>query len=171
MLFKGRKFLIKLYEFASIKVLEVYNLLANCNLDPNSYNFIKNFLPLNNNDDYLFYRIYCFRRHFQELENIVLTNDRPVKLFKRLMQCADCVYPILDKDLYKEIGNFVNENLGDEKIRLLNEATNIIKNINVINNHPYMHNNLSKSKELLQAQEALIATIKEMEAIDLDKDF
>ena len=35
----------------------------------------------------------------------------------------------------------------------------------------YIANNLSKSKELLQTQEALIATIKEMEATDLDRDF
>lgn len=103
-----------------------------------SKNFIKNLSYISDDDEYLYYRLLSFKRHLQEINNIMVMQDRPVKLFKRLMQTADMVSPVLTPNMYKEIYDYAESNLNNRDIQLLNEYINICGNLFNIMEYPKM---------------------------------
>lgn len=104
-----------------------------------SERFIKDLHFLKDDEEYLFYRMFSYKRHLQEVENIYDLQDRPVKLFKRIMQTADIAYPLLEKNTYEEISNFVLKNLSDLDFQLLNEYENICKTFLNITIYPKLY--------------------------------
>ena len=94
----------------------------------NSYsiNYLKKEPILNDLNFYNLFRAISYKRHLQEIETILETDTkRTGKLFKRIMQTADMIYPVLDKKVYDEISDYVRENLSNKDIQLLNEYENI----------------------------------------------
>ena len=135
-----------------------------------SAKFLQNAPYFKNDEDYLFYRMLSFKRHLQDINNILVMEDRPVKLFKRLIQTADMVYPVLPSGTYQEISDFVSENLSNKNIQLLNEYTNICGNLYAIMETPKLFFNLQSSGKLENMYKTLEYTVKAMEQIgQIDK--
>ncbi len=87
---------------------------------------VENLPCLKDNDLYLYYRMLSFKRHLHVINNILVMEDRPIKLLKRFIQAADMVEPILTKEEYKEISDLVYTNLNNKDIQDLNEYINIV---------------------------------------------
>ena len=105
-----------------------------------SEKFLKKESILNDPKLYHFYRMISYKRHIGEIENMIETDySRPNKIFKRLMQTADMVQPLLDDKTYNEICEYVYMNLVNRDMQLLNEYDNIA----------YMLKKLNKSPDLL----------------------
>lgn len=136
-----------------------------------SLDFINNCSAINDNEEYYFYRMISFRRHLQEAENILLSKERPIKLLKRIMQVADTIQPLLEKDLYKEIGEFVNINLSKEKSVLLNELDNIIHVFYIILTNDYLYQRLNNNQDLYQLYNHFCVTAEKLKKIDIDDEF
>ena len=134
-----------------------------------SAKFLENAPFFNKEEDYLFYRMLSFKRHLQDINNILVMEDRPVKLFKRLIQTADMVYPVLEPKTYQEISDFVYENLSSKNIQLLNEYTNICGNLYAIMETPKLFFRLQKNGKLEDMYKTLEYTVKAMEQSDIDK--
>lgn len=134
-----------------------------------SVSFLKNLNYIENNDDYIYYRMYVFRRHLQEMNNILVMNDRPLKLLKRLKQTADIISPALDDETYTEINEFVYENLNQNKIKLLNEYSNICINILNILDSPSLYirlQNSGKTDIMYKTLDVVIQSLEADKAID-----
>ena len=91
-----------------------------------SIDYLKNLPLLTDDNQYVFFRLLSFKRHLLEIENIVETGyDRPLKIYKRIMQAADMVQPLLEPEMYKGIEQYVEKNLSNRDLVLLNEYENI----------------------------------------------
>jgi len=97
---------------------------------------LKSLKFLNNEDDYLFYRMFSYKRHLQEITNLQALNNKPVKMLKRIMQTADIISPAIEPEMYSEISQTVKENLANRDVQLLNEYSNICTNLILISEHP-----------------------------------
>ena len=125
--------------------------------------FLKSTPYINNDEEYLYYRMLSFKRHLQEINNILVMEDRPVKLFKRLIQTADMVYPAISEELYGEISDFVGENLNNTDIKLINEYTNICGNLLNIMEYPSLFFDLLHSGKLDIMYKTLELSVESME--------
>ena len=128
-----------------------------------SANFLKNLSYINNDEEYIYYRMLSYKRHLQDINNIMVMESRPVKLFKRLMQTADIVYPIITPEFYNEIADFVQENLNNSDIKLLNEYTNICTNLLNITELPSLYFALLEDGKIDTMSKTLEYTIASME--------
>ena len=128
-----------------------------------SVKFLKEVPYLTDEEMYMYLRMLSFSRHLQEVKNIKTTNSQPVKLLKRLMQCADIIKPMLTDSEYKEISDFVYENLSNKEIRLLNEYNNICSNIFAITKSRVLYNRLVNNGELDSLYNLATSLLKELE--------
>lgn len=104
-------------------------------IDSYSSRFLNNVSWLNNDDDYLYFRMLTFRRHLQEIIKITNENKSPAKALKRIMQTTDAIQPVITPEKYNEISQYVQNNLSNQNIVLLNEYSNIVSNIvNIVAN-------------------------------------
>ena len=91
-----------------------------------SIKFLHNTEILKNDNDFFFYRMLAFRRHLLEVENIYGAGlDRSIKIFKRIMQTANMIRPIIGDEEYNKIAKYVDDTLEDTDIQLLNDCSNI----------------------------------------------
>ena len=125
-----------------------------------SLNFLKNTEILNDDEKYFFYRMLSFRRHLMETENIKNSGmDRPIKMFKRLIQTANMFHSVIGEDMYNEIVGYAENYLNNPDIQLLNECANIYGVVYSIQKAPILLvrlNNTEKTQTLYKtADEAL----------------
>ena len=126
---------------------------------------------IKNDEQYLFYRMLSFKRHLQEINNILVMQDRPVKLIKRLMQTADMISPVLSPEMYKEITDFTTKTLNNKDIQLLNEYANICGNVLNLMEHPKLFNRLKKDGSIEIMYKTLDWTTKALEnRANIDKE-
>ena len=128
-----------------------------------SANFLKNLSYINNDEEYIYYRMLSYKRHLQDINNIMVMESRPVKLFKRLMQTADMIYPIITPEFYNEIADFVQKNLNNKDIQLLNEYTNLNTNLLNIMESPSLFFELLESGKIDIMYKTMEYTIVSME--------
>ena len=134
-----------------------------------SIKFLKNLSYINNDEEYLNYRLMSYKRHLQEITNIKVMKDRPVKMLKRTMQTADIISPMLDEEVYSDISNTVYENLQNKDIQLLNEYKNICTNIYLIQDYPKLYLRLlndGKIKEMYDVLSNVLTMLEEQNNID-----
>ena len=129
-----------------------------------SKDFLKNLRYLNDDDAYLEARMISFRRHLQEISNIEIMKDRPIKMLKRVMQTADIASPLLDEKVKADISNVILENMQNRDIQLLNEYSNICTTLLLIQGRPNLYLRLLRDGKIKQMHEVLLATVDEMEA-------
>jgi hypothetical protein len=98
--------------------------------------FLRQMPYIKDDNEYLFYRFLSFRRHLQEMKNLIVLDNKTPKILKRLAQTTDMIAPVLDDKLYNEIMTFVAVNLDNRDIQLLNEYANICGNIASIMDSP-----------------------------------
>ena len=135
-----------------------------------SAKFLKNTPYIKDDNKYLELRLLSFERHLMELNNLKSTKQRPVKLLKRLMQCADIIKPALPEDIYAEISAYVLENLSRKDVAYLNDYTNICSNIIAISENKSLYGNLIRNGEIERLYNELTKIVKEMEDSKVVKD-
>jgi len=135
-----------------------------------SANFLKKVPYIKDDDTYLYLRMLSFSRHLMEVKNIKNTNVQPVKLLKRIMQCADIIKPILSDSEYKEISDFVLENLNNNEIKLLNEYNNICSNIFNITQSKVLYNKLILNGEMERLYNLATKILNDIEPSICEKD-
>ncbi len=147
-------------------------LFASCVFVHNSSaKFLKGMSYIKNDEEYLFYRRLSFKRHLQEINNILIMQDRPIKLFKRLAQTADMMQPVLSKDVYDEIKRYTAKNLSNKNIILLNEYDNICANIANISEHPILYIQLLEKGKIQVMYNDLGSIINALEKNNVDKSY
>ena len=129
----------------------------------NSAGYLNNLSYIKEDEDYLYYRMFSYRRHLQEISNLKLIKDRPVKMLKRIMQTADIISPVIDKQDYSEIADIVNQNLSDRDIQLLNEYSNICVNIYLIQESPQLFLRLLEEQKIRVMYDNMTKCLDELE--------
>ena len=129
----------------------------------NSAGYLNNLSYIKEDEDYLYYRMFSYRRHLQEISNLKLIKDRPVKMLKRIMQTADIISPVIDKQDYREIADIVNQNLSDRDIQLLNEYSNICVNIYLIQESPQLFLRLLEEQKIRVMYDTMTKCLDELE--------
>lgn len=129
----------------------------------NSKSFLKNLSYLNDDEKYLYYRMISYKRHLQEISNIQVMKDRPVKMLKRIMQTADIASPLLDKEIMDDISQTVLKNMQNRDIQLLNEYSNICTTLFLIQEHPKLYLKLLNDGKIKTMHEVLLATVNELD--------
>lgn len=104
-----------------------------------SARYLKHLNLLTNNDDYIEYRLFNFKRHLQEFSNLNELEMRPVKLFKRVLQCEDLILPLLAPETVEEINNTIEANLNNPKIQLVNDWQTAFENLTKITAMPRLY--------------------------------
>ena len=108
----------------------------------NSANYLKNLSILKDDDQYIKYRLFNYRRHIQEFSNLSLNKERPIKLLKRLLQCKELIAPALEPEIANDISETVEILLSSKKIQLINDYETAYSNLLEITSNPYMSNSI-----------------------------
>ncbi len=104
-----------------------------------SAKYLKHSKLLTDDDDYIEYRLFNFKRHLQEFSNLKELQERPVKLFKRVLQCKDLILPLLDETTAAEIEKTIETNLNNPKIQLANDWQTAFGNLVQITSLPNLY--------------------------------
>lgn len=104
-----------------------------------SAKYLKHLHLLTNDDDYIEYRLFNFKRHLQEFSNLKELQERPVKLFKRVLQCEDLILPVLDPKTVEDIDATIEANLNNPKIQYINDWQTAFGNLIQISAMPNLY--------------------------------
>ncbi len=132
-------------------------------VDLASSRYLNDLFYIKNDEDYLYYRMFSYRRHLQEISNLKQIKERPVKMLKRIMQTADIISPVLDEETYGEISEVVYKNLADKDIQLLNEYSNICVNIFLIQESPQLFLRLTENRKIKVMYDTMSKCLDELE--------
>ncbi len=127
-----------------------------------SANYLKKLNLLNNNDEYLEYRLFNFKRHLQEFSNLKELQERPVKLFKRVLQCTDLILPVLDKSTADDIFDTIEKNLKNPKIQLLNDYQTAFGNLVQIVSMPNLYLKIQYNNKITEHLLVMQQIVQEM---------
>lgn len=127
-----------------------------------SKKFLQNLSYINDDEQYLYYRMISYKRHLQEISNIQIMKDRPVKMLKRIMQTADIASPLLSKETMDDISATVLKNMQNRDIQLLNEYSNICTTLLLIQEHPNLYLKLLNDGKIKVMYDVLISTADEL---------
>ena len=128
-----------------------------------STKFLKDLKYIKDDEEYFEYRMFSYKHHIQEIENILSAKIRPMKLFKRIRQSADIIYPLLDEEEYKEISDFVTEKLSDKNVVLMNEFSNILDIWSQVAGNPKLFILLAEKGQISQMYKCLDEVVNDME--------
>ena len=98
--------------------------------------YIKTFPFLRDKEKYIEYRLFNFERLLTEVSNLTLTNDRPVKKMKRILQIENLIEPAINPEKSQKIKTMISENLAKQEVQALNDYSNIYGNILTIMQTP-----------------------------------
>lgn len=132
-------------------------------VDLASAGYLNNLSYIKNDEDYLYYRMFSYKRHLQEISNLRLIKDRPVKMLKRIMQTADIISPVIGDETYKEISDIVLDNLSNKDIQLLNEYSNICVNLYLIQESPQLFLLLEEERKIKVMYDTMTKCLDELE--------
>ena len=104
-----------------------------------SAKYLKHLNLLTDDDAYIEYRLFNFKRHLQEFSNLKEIQQRPVKLFKRVLQCEDLILPVLDPKTVEDINTTIETNLNNPKIQLINDWQTAFGNLVQISAMPNLY--------------------------------
>lgn len=133
-----------------------------------SANYLKHINILTNDEDYIEYRLFNFRRHLQEFSNLKEMKERPIKLFKRVLQCTDLILPVIDSKTAEDIQSTIEVNLNNPTIQLINDYQTALSNLIQITAMPNLYlkaqyNN--KVTEHLNTMKAITSEMKSSNAL------
>lgn len=135
-----------------------------------SARYLKNLNLLTNDEDYLEYRLFNFRRHLQEFSNLNELQERPVKLFKRVLQCADLIAPVLDPHTADDIYQTIEYNLKNPKIQLLNDYQTAFGNLVQIVSMPNLYLKIQYNNKVTAHLNTMKQIVEEMKQTKTLKD-
>ena len=116
----------------------------------NSGNYLKTLNYLNSDEEYLNYRLFNFGRHLQEVRNLTEFDERPVKLLKRVLQCANLIKPVLSQKEFEEINSSILDSLSNPNLSCINDYYTILGNLIQITSSPSLFFKLKNKNEFKQ---------------------
>ncbi len=116
----------------------------------NSANYLKTLSYLNSDEEYLNYRLFNFGRHLQEVRNLTEFDERPVKLLKRVLQCANLIKPVLSQKEFEEINSSILDSLSNPNLSCINDYYTILGNLIQITSSPSLFFKLKNKNEFKQ---------------------
>ena len=116
----------------------------------NSANYLKTLNYLNSDEEYLNYRLFNFGRHLQEVRNLTEFDERPVKLLKRVLQCANLIKPVLSQKEFEEINSSILDSLSNPNLSCINDYYTILGNLIQITSSPSLFFKLKNKNEFKQ---------------------
>lgn len=129
----------------------------------NSVAYLKSLSYLKDNDEYIYYRLYNYGRHLQEIQNLRTSNDRPVKMLKRIQQCLDLIYPALDIKVQNDISETVAKNLNaNDDLALLNTYSTTVDNLLKILSFPNTFRLAMNNQEIIKLLSVSDDSIKKL---------
>ena len=109
-----------------------------------SAKFLKHLDLLTDDEKYIEYRLFNFRRHVQEFINLTVSQDRPVKLLKRILQCTALISPALDDEIRNSIETTIEDLLNTPEVKLVNDFETAYSNLIEITSSPVLFNNTGR---------------------------
>lgn len=131
-----------------------------------SANYLKHLSILQDDDKYLEYRLFNFKRHLQEFSNLKEMQERPIKLFKRVLQCTDLILPVLDANTVDDINSTISKNLNNPKIQLINDYQTAFSNLIQITMMPSLYLKAQYNNEVTKHVNSMIKITDEMKALN-----
>lgn len=131
-----------------------------------SANYLKHLSFLNDDDEYIEYRLFNFVRHLREFSNLKEMQERPIKLFKRVLQCTDLILPVLDANTVEDINSTISKNLNNPKIQLINDYQTAFSNLIQITMMPSLYLKAQYNNEVTKHVNSMIKITDEMKALN-----
>ncbi|MBO7673111.1 hypothetical protein J6S88_06870 [bacterium] len=125
--------------------------------------YLRDLYALTDDETYLKNLLYCYADHLKVIYPEDAFEFNPIKIFKRTLQLADMAAPILGDEEYKEIHEFIYENLQNRDIQLLNEYINICDIIGRMFKSPKLYTSFIYSKKVYPLIKTLKDVLAEME--------
>ncbi len=136
----------------------------------NSAKYLKNLKLLTDDETYLEYRLFNFKRHLQEFSNLKELQDRPIKLFKRVLQCEDLILPLLNTKTISDIDETIQMNLNDPKIQLINDWQTAFGNLIQISAKPNLYLKAQYNNKLTEHMSTMTQIVRDMKNSNLFKE-
>lgn len=133
----------------------------------NSANYLKNLPLLNDDEKYIEYRLFNYKRHLNEFENLKEMQERPVKLFKRVLQCMDLISPVLDKATKNDIEETIQKNLNNPKVIVINDYETSLSNLLNIVSKPTLFGNTKSAGKISMHAEQMTKLVEEIEGLNI----
>ncbi len=109
-----------------------------------SLKYLKSLDFLTDDEKYLDTRMFNYFRYITEVQMYLDASVDPVKLLKRLHQCADIIYPALTNEQRDKIYSDINETLSKPDIQTVTDYLTIYKNLKFMTQNKYI---MSKADE------------------------
>ena len=119
---------------------------------------------LTDDETYLKRLLYCFADHLEVVYPDDAFEYNPIKIFKRTLQLTDMVAPVLGKEEAQEIYDFIQENLQNRDIQLLNEYINLCDIIGRIFKSPKLYVSFVNSRKMHTLIKTLSEVLKELKS-------
>ena len=133
-----------------------------------SYKYLKNLAILNDDEKYIEYRMFNFKRHLQEFSNLSELQDRPVKLFKRVLQCTDLIKPALNEKTVNDITSTIESTLNNPKIKLINDYQTALTGLIQITSMPKMYLHAQSHGKISEHLKVMKQISKELNNKDIE---
>ena len=128
----------------------------------NSADYLKTTSYLNNDEEYLKYRLDNYESHIQQILNWNSQGNKPVKILKRILQCLDLIYPVLDETSRDNIYNSVTALLNSRDVYLINNYSTATNNLFKMSYMPNVFYKAKNNHQLLEIFSIIDNSIKEM---------
>lgn len=128
----------------------------------NSAYYLKNISYLNDDEEYLKYRLNNYGSHIQQILNWNSQGNKPVKILKRILQCLDLIYPVLAEKDRDDIFNSVTALLNSRDVYLINNYSTAVHNLFKMSYMPNIFYKAKNEQQLLQLLSIMDNSIKEM---------
>ena len=124
--------------------------------------YLKNISYLNDDEEYLKYRLNNYGSHIQQILNWNSQGNKPVKILKRILQCLDLIYPALAEKDRDNIFNSVTALLNSRDVYLINNYSTAVHNLFKMSYMPNIFYKAKNEQQLLQLLSIMDNSIKEM---------
>mgnify|MGYP006916127281 CR=1 FL=1 len=91
-------------------------------------------------------------------------NNNPIKIFKRILQLTDMIIPVLGEKEAKDIHEYVNNNLKNRDVQLLNEYMNLVDIMGRIFKTGKLYSSLKSEGKMQIMASTLESVINELKA-------
>lgn len=105
----------------------------------NSLKYIKNLNYLKDDEKYFETRMFNYFRYINEIEVFFDYTVDPIKLIKRMHQCADIIKPALNEEEASKIYGDIRTVMNNTDIQTTNEYKNLIKNLDFLCSNSYTY--------------------------------
>lgn len=133
-----------------------------------SLKYLKSLDFLTNDEKYLNTRMFNYFRYVTEVQMYLDASVDPVKLLKRLHQCADIIFPILTQEQRDKIYSDIDKTLSKPDIQTTTDYLTIYKNLKFMTSNKYI---MTKAEELDYFKQWIVASNTCLERLSRNSEY